>query len=113
MRYGSPAFSGRMAETTRRYVTLRPLGTADTEMKVIVFVPLTSRKPWAKHPISSQLDPCQMRPSRHWLSLRYTAILPVSGLIAWPCHAKWRRRRALDSLAKGDCGAHTPWKRSA
>lgn len=37
------------------------------------------------------------------LSSRYSAILPVSGLIAWPWKAKCGREAAV--LGKGDCGA--------
>ena len=33
------SFSGRKAETTRKYVALRPRGMSDTRMKNIVLVP--------------------------------------------------------------------------
>ena len=83
---------------------------SDRRIKWMVFVPFMLPYPWAKRPISSQFEFCQIAPSLDWLCSRYSAILSVSGLMACPCRAKCGR--SWSSVANGDCGARASSSKS-
>jgi len=86
-------FSGRWAQTMRRYVACLPFGIAETGMKNMVLVPGIVSLPWARRWISVALADRQRSPSELWLSSLYSASSPVSGLKAFPWSAmKWMHR---------------------